>query len=70
MREIAAEAGFANGGLKHYFATKDDLLVAAFQRTFYRVNERAGLATGGRPHRQRVDHRSALARGSRISVFT
>jgi len=48
MREIAAEAGFANGGLKHYFATKDDLLVAAFQRTFYRVNERAGLATGGR----------------------
>lgn len=46
MREIAAEAGFANGGLKHYFAGKDELLVAAFQRTFYRINERAALATG------------------------
>lgn len=46
MREIAAAAGFANGGLKHYFANKDELLVAAFQRTFYRINERAALATG------------------------
>ena len=46
MREIAAEAGFANGGLKHYFVNKDELLVAAFQRTFYRINERAALATG------------------------
>ncbi|CAN5123924.1 TetR/AcrR family transcriptional regulator [soil metagenome] len=46
MREIAAEAGFANGGLKHYFASKDELLVAAFQRTFYRINERAAIATG------------------------
>lgn len=46
MREIAAEAGFANGGLKHYFANKDELLVAAFQRTFYRINERAALDTG------------------------
>lgn len=46
MREIAAEAGFANGGLKHYFAGKDDLLVAAFQRTFFRINERAAQATG------------------------
>jgi len=48
MREIAAEAGFANGGLKHYFANKDELLVAAFQRSFYRINERAALATGER----------------------
>lgn len=46
MREIAAEAGFANGGLKHYFVNKDELLVAAYQRTFYRINERAALATG------------------------
>lgn len=46
MRQIAAEAGFANGGLKHYFVNKDELLVAAFQRTFYRINERAALATG------------------------
>ena len=46
MREIAAEAGFANGGLKHYFTTKDELLAAAFQRTFYRINERAALTVG------------------------
>lgn len=46
MRQIAAEAGFANGGLKHYFANKDELLVAAFQRTFYRINERAADAIG------------------------
>ncbi|HXD61182.1 MAG TPA: TetR/AcrR family transcriptional regulator [Lacisediminihabitans sp.] len=46
MREIAAEAGFANGGLKHYFTNKDELLAAAFQRTFYRINERAALTVG------------------------
>ena len=44
MREIAAEAGFANGGLKHYFANKDELLVAAFRLTFFRINERAAIA--------------------------
>ncbi|GAA2071810.1 TetR/AcrR family transcriptional regulator [Pseudolysinimonas kribbensis] len=48
MREIAAEAGFANGGLKYYFDSKDDLLIAAFQHTFYRVNERAALSIGDR----------------------
>ena len=46
MREIAAEAGFANGGLKHYFAGKDELLAAAFQHTFFRINERAAHAIG------------------------
>ena len=46
MREIAAEAGFANGALKHYFDGKDELLVAAYRQTFYRINERAALATG------------------------
>lgn len=46
MREIAAEAGFANGGLKHYFAGKDDLLAAAFQHTFFRINERAAHTIG------------------------
>lgn len=48
MREIAAEAGYANGALKYYFESKDDLLVAAFQHTFYRVNERAAHAIGDR----------------------
>jgi len=46
MREIASEAGFANGALKHYFASKDELLVAAFRRTFFRINERAAHAIG------------------------
>lgn len=46
MREIAAEAGFANGGLKPYFATKDEILAAAYDRTFFLVNERAGAAMG------------------------
>ncbi|NUP73233.1 MAG: TetR family transcriptional regulator, partial [Sinomonas sp.] len=31
MREIAAEAGFANGALKPYFPTKDRLLDFAFE---------------------------------------
>jgi len=48
MREIASEAGFANGALKPYFATKDDLLAAAYDRTFFLVNERAGAAIGER----------------------
>ena len=48
MREIASEAGFANGGLKHYFASKDDLLAAAFQHTFFRINERAAHTIGDR----------------------
>ncbi len=48
MREIASEAGFANGALKYYFDSKDDLLIAAFQHTFYRVNERAALSIGDR----------------------
>ncbi|MFD4957792.1 TetR/AcrR family transcriptional regulator [Microbacterium sp. NPDC058389] len=48
MREIAAEAGFANGALKTYFADKDELLAAAFQRTFFCINERAAHAIGDR----------------------
>lgn len=48
MREIAAEAGYANGALKHYFASKDELLAAAFQQSFFRVNERASHSIGER----------------------
>jgi AcrR family transcriptional regulator len=48
MREIAAEAGYANGALKYYFTSKDDLLAAAFQHTFYRINERAAHTIGDR----------------------
>ena len=32
LQGIAAEAGFANGLVRHYFATKNDVLTAAFGR--------------------------------------
>lgn len=37
MREIAAEAGFANGALKHYFPGKDDIITGAYERAMNRV---------------------------------
>ena len=40
MREIAAEAGFANGALKPYFPTKDHLITFAFGHVFNRTNQR------------------------------
>lgn len=45
MREIAAEAGLANGAIKPYFASKDDLLAAAFEHVFNRTNERIAVRT-------------------------
>src|ERR671926_102081 len=47
MREIAAEAGFANGALKPYFPTKDDLLTFAFGHVFNQTNRRMEAATSG-----------------------
>ena len=47
MREIALEAGFANGALKPYFPTKDNLLAFAFGHVFGRTNERIAGATSG-----------------------
>ena len=47
MREIALEAGFANGALKPYFPTKDDLLTFAFGHVFNRTNERIAEVTAG-----------------------
>ncbi|WP_045730733.1 TetR/AcrR family transcriptional regulator [Pseudarthrobacter chlorophenolicus] len=48
MREIALEAGFANGALKPYFPTKDTLLEFAFGHVFNRTNRRIADVTGGR----------------------
>lgn len=45
MREIAMEAGFANGALKPYFPTKDTLLEFAFGHVFNRTNERIAGVT-------------------------
>ncbi len=47
MREIATEAGFANGALKPYFPTKDTLLTFAFGHVFNRTNERIAEVTSG-----------------------
>ncbi|WP_426764514.1 TetR/AcrR family transcriptional regulator [Pseudarthrobacter sp. 1G09] len=48
MREIAMEAGFANGALKPYFPTKDTLLEFAFSHVFNRTNRRIADVTMGR----------------------
>lgn len=48
MREIALEAGFANGALKPYFPTKDTLLTFAFRHVFNRTNERVREVTAGK----------------------
>ncbi|MGO4246583.1 TetR/AcrR family transcriptional regulator [Paenarthrobacter sp. RAF54_2] len=47
MREIAEEAGFANGALKPYFPTKDLLLTSAFGHVFNRTNQRIAAMTSG-----------------------
>jgi AcrR family transcriptional regulator len=48
MREIAMEAGFANGALKPYFPTKDTLLEFAFGHVFNRTNQRIAEVTAGK----------------------
>jgi AcrR family transcriptional regulator len=47
MREIAMEAGFANGALKPYFPTKDTLLEFAFSHVFNRTHQRIAEVTAG-----------------------
>ena len=48
MRQIAHEAGYANGALKPYFATKDELLEATYQLVFERSDRRIEEALRGR----------------------
>lgn len=48
LREIAAEAGFANGALKPYFPTKDDLLAFAFAHVFDQTNGRIDASMKGK----------------------
>ncbi|TDC80989.1 TetR/AcrR family transcriptional regulator [Micromonospora sp. KC606] len=48
MAAIATEAGFANGALKPYFASKDDLLSAAFEHIYVQTGRRMAAATSGR----------------------
>lgn len=48
MAGIAAEAGFANGALKPYFASKDELLTAAFDHIYVQTGHRMAAATEGK----------------------
>lgn len=48
MREIALEAGFANGALKPYFPTKDHLITFAFGHVFNRTNQRIAHTSAGK----------------------
>jgi AcrR family transcriptional regulator len=48
MREIAREAGYANGALAYYFANKDALVEAAYVHVFDRTNERIRTAVAGK----------------------
>ncbi|MGQ4618553.1 TetR family transcriptional regulator C-terminal domain-containing protein [Nocardia sp. R7R-8] len=46
MRDIAAEAGYANGSLSHYFTGKDDILRFAFEHVYDATNRRIDAALG------------------------
>ena len=48
MREIAREAGYANGALAPYFTNKDALVEAAYVYVFERTNDRIWTAVAGR----------------------
>ncbi len=47
MREIAREAGYANGALAPYFANKDELVEAAYVHVFEQTNDRIRAAVAG-----------------------
>ena len=48
MREIAREAGYANGALAPYFANTDELVEAAYVHVFEQTNDRIRTAVAGR----------------------
>jgi len=47
LRGLAEAAGYANGALKPYFPTKDELFRATFEYVFERTNERVVARTRG-----------------------
>lgn len=46
MRDLAREAGYANGALSHYFSGKDEILRAAYDHVFTATNDRVARAVG------------------------
>lgn len=55
MRDIAAEAGFANGAIKPYFGTKRELLEAVYESAVDRTNARARRACTQRTGRAAIE---------------
>lgn len=47
MRDIAAEAGFANGAIKPYFQSKNDLLLATYFHIYESTNSRVRCRVTG-----------------------
>jgi len=48
LRDVAAEAGFANGAIKPYFPTKASLIRATFAHVFARTSRRIDAVTEGK----------------------
>ncbi|NUU07626.1 TetR/AcrR family transcriptional regulator [Leifsonia sp. C5G2] len=48
MREIAAEAGFANGALKHYFPGKDEIIQGTYDRALGMMSSTVESAVDGK----------------------
>jgi AcrR family transcriptional regulator len=50
IRTVAAESGWSSGALRHYFATRDELLAFACEQVLTRVTERiSGMRPSGEP---------------------
>ncbi|MHC9043627.1 TetR/AcrR family transcriptional regulator [Microbacterium saperdae] len=51
MRSIAAEAGFANGALKHYFPGKESIVAATFETVLHQHDEwlQESISAGATP---------------------
>ncbi|MET8800381.1 TetR/AcrR family transcriptional regulator [Nocardia sp. NPDC004568] len=48
MRDLAAEAGYANGALSHYFSGKDEILCTAFEYVIESTDLRIENSVGAR----------------------
>ncbi|PYE13701.1 TetR family transcriptional regulator [Williamsia limnetica] len=47
MRDLAAEAGYTNGALSHYFSGKDEILRTAFEHVLEETNQRIEQSASG-----------------------
>ena len=61
MRSIAAEAGFANGALKHYFPGKESIVAATFETILQQMSE--GVEAAGQEYAMANESLAELYRG-------